>query len=219
MDNPRGQGTGGILSSQYNRICFTCGAICTIGVDAVALEGNPTFAQCDRCRGVVRKTNGCIISTVNEVHERLFVGSEAACQKGSPEMAIVHACKSPCHQRAVGYFGHLPPEHVCYLVLEQPFDLYLSIIDPPLPLFRLETFTEFLCFAAQHYDVGRSLLIHSNQGESRAPSLALLFLAKHLHAIDARSFDAAAQCFTRLYPAYKPGSGIRLYLRKHWGEL
>jgi len=54
------------------------------------------------------------------------------------------------------------------------------MIDPPEPLFMMPIFTEFLKFAKDKWDSGKKLLIHCNRGESRAPSLALLFLAKCL---------------------------------------
>jgi predicted protein tyrosine phosphatase len=65
-------------------------------------------------------------------------------------------------------------------VLEREYDLYLNIIDPPVPLFKPPLFSSFLVFADKHWRSGKKLLIHCNQGESRAPSLALLFLEKKL---------------------------------------
>lgn len=59
---------------------------------------------------------------------------------------MIHACKSPCHQQAVGYRGSLVVSHPNYLALQQEHDLYLDIIDPPVPLFKVETFERFLAF-------------------------------------------------------------------------
>ncbi len=156
---------------------------------------------------------------MRQIHERLFVADEGSCRAGSAELAVVHACKSPCHQRAVGYKGSLSAQHPNYLVLRHPYDLYLNIIDPPVPLFKIETFVQFLLFAAEHYDRGASVLIHCNQGESRAPTLALLFLAKHLRAIPAGSFDAARATFAPLYLEYRPGRGIQQFLETNWGTI
>jgi len=151
-----------------------------------------------------------------KVHDRLYVGDEATCQVGSTQLAVVHACKSPCHQRAVNYRGNLSPQHPQYLVLRHTYDLYLNIIDPPLPLFKIETFTQFLLFASEHHDRGGSLLIHCNKGESRAPTLALLLLAKHLRAIPSDSFLAAQAAFAPLYSSYRPGVGIQQFLATNW---
>lgn len=88
---------------------------------------------------------------VQEVHERVFVANEMSCTSGSEDLAVVHACKSPCHKRAVGYKGKLSNTHPNYLVLEQETNLYLNIIDPPVPLFKPPLFSNFLSFASKHW--------------------------------------------------------------------
>ena len=154
-----------------------------------------------------------------EIHERLYVGGEVDCSPSAAELAVVHACKSPCHQRAVGYRGNLPATHSNYLVLERGHDLYLNIIDPPVPLFKPMLFSSFLTFANRHWSSGARLLIHCNQAESRAPTLALLFLSKHLRVIPDESFAAARASFLSKYPTYNPGIGIQRYLNEHWLEI
>jgi hypothetical protein len=154
-----------------------------------------------------------------EIHERVFVANELACTRGNSGLAIVHACKSPCHQRGIGYSGSLPKTHPNYLVLEQDYDLFLNIIDPPVPLFIPQLFTSFLSFATKHWEEGKRLLIHCNQGESRAPSMALLFLAKGLSAINKSSYQAARKEFETLYPQYNPGRGIETYFTQNWSIL
>ena len=80
-------------------------------------------------------------------------------------------------------------------------------------------FTSFLDFGVRHWEEGKVLLIHCNQGESRAPSLALLFLAKHKREIPNESYADARAAFQLIDPNYQPGRGIQLYLAKHWGEF
>ncbi|MEC4682096.1 MAG: hypothetical protein VST70_00200 [Nitrospirota bacterium] len=154
-----------------------------------------------------------------EIHERVLVASDLECTRGNSGLAVVHACKSPCHQRVVGYSGNLQKTHPNYLVLEQGYDLFLNIIDPSTPLFMPQLFTSFLSFATKHWEEGTRLLIHCNQGESRAPSLALLFLAKSLSAINNSSYLAARKEFEPLYPQYKPGKGIEAYFSNNWKIL
>ena len=154
-----------------------------------------------------------------EVFDRLLVGAVDDCRIGVEKLAVVHACKSPCHQQAVGYRGSLPASHPNYLVLQQEHDLYLNIIDPPVPLFKVEIFERFLAFARTKYDSGASVLIHCNQGESRAPSLALLFLAKHIGALPDPSFEDAKHAFVRFFPAYQPGIGIQRFLADNWAAI
>ena len=68
-------------------------------------------------------------------------------------------------------------------------------------------------------DLYLDLIVHCNCGLSRAPSLALLFLAKRREAIAAESYAAARSAFEKLLPAYAPGEGIRRFLTDRWMEL
>lgn len=153
------------------------------------------------------------------IEDRLLIGAEVDCRSGTAGLAVIHACKSPCHQHAVGYRGSLAASHLNYLALQHEHDLYLNIIDPPVPLFKTETFERFLAFARKKYDFGASLLIHCNKGESRAPSLALLFLAKHTGALPHSSYEDAREVFERLFPAYQPGNGIQRFLAENWSAI
>jgi hypothetical protein len=154
-----------------------------------------------------------------EVHERVFVGDLQSCAAAVGGRAYVHACKNPCHLDAVGYRGSLAPTHANYLVLRRGDHLYLNMIDPSRPLFMPESFRAFRDFAAERWRAGRELVIHCNQGESRAPSLALLFLAKDLGVLPADTFEAARAGFLPLYPRYKPGRGIETFLTENWAAL
>jgi hypothetical protein len=124
-----------------------------------------------------------------------------------------------CHQRAVGYTGSLSPKHPFYLAYETPNDLYLNIIDPPGPMFLPELFTNFLDFVRSNWWDEKNLLIHCNQGGSRAPSLALLFMAKETNEINGKSFLTARAEFVKMYPLYNPGRGIQDYLRANWRQF
>ena len=115
------------------------------------------------------------------INERLSFGNESACTHITDgTIAVVHACKEPCHRSSVGYSTRtIPSNHPNYLVLERGHHLYLNLIDPPQPLFMMPSFEAFLKFV-DHEIVDRPVLIHCNQGESRAPSLTLLYMAKRL---------------------------------------
>ncbi|MCH8304250.1 MAG: dual specificity protein phosphatase family protein [Candidatus Marinimicrobia bacterium] len=154
-----------------------------------------------------------------EVHENLFVGNESDCADRLNGFAVVHACKHPCHARAVGYQGNLASTHPHYLFYSKDNNLYLNMIDPPKPLFKIELFHKYMEFVNMKWDDGKNILIHCNQGESRAPSLALLFLAKSLRAISNASYAEARQDFTTFYPAYYPGKGIQIFLEQNWDSI
>jgi len=156
------------------------------------------------------------------VYERLHIGDQDDCALGlclAPGEAVVHCVKDPCHKRTVGYKGNLPTTHPQYLAAQYRNDLFLNMIDPPVPLFKQQSFQMFRQFVRDHYNAGDNVLVHCNQGASRAPSLAMLFLAKDLHVISDESYDKARNEFAAMYERFMPAAGIEKYMREHWDEL
>ena len=154
-----------------------------------------------------------------EVYPNLFIGALRECFfTQRDDWAVIHACKSPCHQRALGYKGNFPKNHPNYLVYENGNHLFLNMIDPSEPLFMPPLFVVSLDFIEKHISK-RKVLIHCNLGLSRSPSIALLYLAKRARAINGERYRKAAQDFVKLFPNYQPGRGIALYLAIHWLEF
>jgi hypothetical protein len=149
---------------------------------------------------------------MRQIYTRLFIGSQEDCFAGAGGWCVVHACRHPCYTWAASHTAQSTPTNT-------ENDLYLDLIDPPVPLFEPAPFLDFLAFADRHWKEGASLLVHCNCGLSRAPSLALLFLAKRREAIAAESYAAARSAFEKLLPAYAPGEGIRRFLTDRWMEL
>jgi len=154
-----------------------------------------------------------------EVSTNLYIGSESECSfSNNSEWAIIHACKSPCHQRILGYTKSLPSTHPHYLTYERENHLVLNMIDPSQPLFKPQLFIESLNFIEKHIKI-RKVLIHCNLGLSRSPSIALLYLAKRAKTISNLGYEAAYKDFKKLYPLYQPSSGIVQYLSTNWDTL
>lgn len=154
-----------------------------------------------------------------EVARGLFIGPEGDCfHRDQNDWAVIHACKIPCHQRVLNYRGSLLSTHPHYLMYEQGNHLYLNIIDPPQPLFKPPLFMESLKFIDKHIKE-RNILIHCNHGFSRAPSIALLWLAKRTDMISNESYKSAAENFIKIYPYYQPGRGISYYLAQNWNHF
>ena len=152
---------------------------------------------------------------------RLFVGGQSACSQPRPQLGdrvgvIVHACKYPCYHDKV---GQLTPADKRYLGFEEAGDLYLNLIDPKTPMFHRQSFEKFLRFARDNWLVEQPLLIHCNQGNSRAPTLALVFMAKVLQSIPDTSYDEAWDAFAEEYGPYAPSEGIETWLRSNWNSI
>jgi len=157
-----------------------------------------------------------------EVHPNLFVGTERDCfLRSCDNWAVIHAFKSPCHQKAVGYKGSLLPTHPNYLIYEVGNHLFLNMVDMPKTLlhkFTKPIIDKALDFIDKHISE-KKVLIHCNLGLSRAPSIALLYLAKRAKVINKEGYKEATQDFVKLFPRYQPARGIALYLFIHWSEF
>lgn len=94
------------------------------------------------------------------------------------------------------------------------------MIDPKVPLFQRRMFEDFIGFMRSEWEAGRRILIHCNKGESRSPTLAILFLSKVLYRLTAESFDHAADEFEVLtQERYRPSAGIDQWMREHWDDF
>lgn len=155
-----------------------------------------------------------------QVYENLFVGTTADCFYDEREdSAVVHACKTPCHQRKLGYTKNLPSTHPNYLILEEGNHLYLNIVDMAqlMPKFVDPIFFKALEFIENNIS-DRQVIIHCNLGQSRSPGIALTYMAKK-ELIPKTSYSDAVTAFRLIYPNYAPGRGVDNYLRENWKKL
>lgn len=157
---------------------------------------------------------------MKEVYKNLFVGDMNDCYNLDvvDSSVIVHACKT-CHKEGVGYEGNLKSDHPNYLIKEQEFDLFLNMVDMEREL--MAKFTNPIMKAAfifidKHLKAGHKVLIHCDKGGSRAPSVAMLYLAKINGWPD---YADAKFCFKDRYPEYHPGTGIELYMKKNFTDI
>lgn len=154
-----------------------------------------------------------------EIYKNLFVGSDLDCIQVGPDFAVIHACKT-CHQKGVGYRGNLPSSHLNYLIYEVGLNLYLNLVDMEKelsPVYTHPIMKSAMGFI-EKYIQNHSVLIHCNQGQSRSPSIGLLYLARK-EFINNSSFQESKVQFDKLYPFYTPGCGIELYLNSFWKEI
>src|SRR6266699_1477479 len=158
-----------------------------------------------------------------EVHSKLFVGNEQDYEysvSGKSGWAIVHACKEPYHRQALGYSGRAAPNtHPEYLIARRGNRLILNLVDTENPMFfNKGMISQALDFIDQQLAGGLNVLAHCNQGESRGPSIALLYMAARMRVLPTESLEAAEQEFRKLYPYYSPKMGIRGHLRQYWQQ-
>lgn len=115
----------------------------------------------------------------------------------------------------------LNPQHHCYIIHEDPTLLSVNWVDGPAAYFDYQgqgvnTCERILDFLSRHKDQPR--LIVCDQGMSRSPSIAMLYLAKR-HYGEAIGYDKAYEIIKLLYPTYNPGSGITEFLKNNWNDI
>jgi hypothetical protein len=157
-----------------------------------------------------------------EVHPSLFVGSETDEQqvRSQPGWRFVHACKDPYHRQVLGYSGRAAPKnHPEYLIARRPERLILNLVDVDDPAYvAVEIIDAAMAFIGESLGAGRKTLVHCNQGESRGPSIGLLYMAARTDRLPKTSLEAAEAEFRTLYTNYNPKPGIRGFLQIHWTE-
>jgi len=156
-----------------------------------------------------------------EVMEDLFVGDDEDYKshvRGCPGWRVVHACKEPYHRNALGYSGRgAPKHHPEYLIAIRDDQLILNLVDAPNPaFFSTEIFDAALKFIRENLQEGFKVLVHCNEGHSRGPGIALLYLAAIAKVISVDSYESAEGEFRRLYPGYSPSRGVRGFLSNNW---
>lgn len=155
-----------------------------------------------------------------EIYPHLWIGNEHDYEtgvKGKSEWVIVHACKEPYHRQLLGYTSRgAPKDHPEYLIARRENRLFLNLVDVPNPAFFDKSIIDAaLKFVEEGLQNRKEVLVHCNLGESRSPSIGLLYLATHTDCLP-KDFEAAENTFRQIYPYYNPSTGIRGFMRQNW---
>ena len=153
---------------------------------------------------------------MKEIIPGLFVGSQEDYEYMDPKgWYIVHACKEPYHRQLLGYTTQAAPKDSPeYLWARRENVLYMNLVDPrdakwiPQPLVD-----KALRFIEEGIDKGANVLVHCNMGNSRAPSLALLYLIK---SGNVATLTDALNKMQWKYGTYVPSKGWKEYIDLHW---
>jgi predicted protein tyrosine phosphatase len=155
-----------------------------------------------------------------EIFPNLYIGTADDYErsvKGQENWQIVHACKEPYHRRELGYTTQgAPKNHPEYLLAHRDNRLILNLVDAPnqayIPKEIIDAALEFI----QHGLLNqKKVLVHCNMGESRSPSIGLLYLGIYTTLLP-KSFLQAEEKFRNIYPNYNPGAGMRGFLASNW---
>lgn len=158
-----------------------------------------------------------------EVFPNLYVGNgdDEAAVRGKDGWYVISAAKDPWHRQALGYTGRAAPkDHQEYLRAVRPGHLILNLVDAAdvayIPAENINTAIDTI---EAGLDEGRKVLVHCNQGQSRSPTIALLYLQRHDPRFAGLGYDDAVAKFKTIYPPYEPSKGMADYARAHWADI
>ena len=159
---------------------------------------------------------------MKKIDSAIYIGTEQDYEsfvKYQPDWYVVHACKDPYHRQLLGYKGRgAPKDNPEYLKARRGNRLFLNLVDVEDPAYvSKEIIDVALSFIDEAVASGKNCLIHCNQGESRSPSIGLLYLASKKKIPNASLLEAEA-AFRTLYPMYNPKGGMRGFMESHWNE-
>lgn len=156
-----------------------------------------------------------------EIYPQLHVGSESDYElivRYCNDWRVVHACKDPYHRQALSYQGKAAPKnHPEYLFARRDHRLILNLVDAPNPDYIPKPIIdEAISFIHESVKSGTNVLVHCNQGQSRGPSIALIYLLAFTDRLPTGSLEEAFREFAGIYPRYLPAGGIAGFIRNHF---
>ena len=156
-----------------------------------------------------------------EVYRNLYVGDQRDYEniKFNPNFFFVQACKEPYHRIALGYKGRAAPRyHPEYLIAYRTNRIILNLIDvEDKNYIPKEIIDAAIDFIFKFHKNDNKILIHCNLGESRAPSVGILYLAIN-NIIRNHTYQEAYEDFIKIYPNYFPKNGIKQFLIENWSH-
>lgn len=161
---------------------------------------------------------------MKELIENIFIGDDKDYNDlyDKKDWGILHCAKHPFHCQFVGYSGNLPNTHKDYAYKRKDNEMALNLVDLDFFSFNYldfnrEMFIQAFKFLDEYYDNGKPILIHCNQGLSRSPSLAMLYMATK--GIGYEDFEKTIKEFKLLYPKYEPKKNIYETIKALWKEF
>ena len=156
-----------------------------------------------------------------KIHNNIYCGDESDARVviGFSDWVILHCCKDPYHKELVGYRGTLNPSHPNYSYIIKGNRMALNLVDmdfysPNYLEFNYNMFSQAFLFLDNN-SLSKNILIHCNQGESRGPSLTMLYL-KHIGYFKEDNFISSKNKFYQMYPKFNPKRNIITNIEVLW---
>jgi protein-tyrosine phosphatase len=155
---------------------------------------------------------------ITKITEGLFVGAQHDYENMDPKgWYIIHACKEPYHRELLGYkTASAPKDSKEYLWARRDDVLYMNLVDPREARWIPQTLIDkSLSFIQEAMDKGKPTLVHCNLGNSRAPSICLMYMIRNNQY---SSLKEAVDTFKKIYKYYRPSEGFKEFIKKFYEE-
>lgn len=150
---------------------------------------------------------------MQEVYKDIFVGSKDDLRfTDEKEYAFVHATKT--------VFKKDDDE----VVNEENNHLYLNWVDSKDSKYfnynneGVSVFIKVLDFIDKWINK-RKVFLHCDEGVSRSPTIAMVYMAKRVKCINNRDYIYANRDFSDIYNSYWAGKGISDFVFKNWFNI
>ena len=151
----------------------------------------------------------------------IFVGTKEEYQRAvSQGMKIVCALNRAngfvTHQSQVGWSGRgCNKDNPYYLFKEESDAIYLNMIDGDDPKYVIdEMINAALNFMKKHLDNNETIFIYCSLGESRSPSIALMYMLEH--GLIESTNEVIRDFREKYYANNQPKRGNAEYISKRW---
>lgn len=157
-----------------------------------------------------------------EIIDNLFVGDDKTYEKIEDKSgwSVLRCCKEgpDGHRQLLGYKTPGAPKGKDYLSVRHKNLLALNMLDIDDPnFFSDEMINHGLDFIEERIKAGDKVLVACNQGRSRGPSMALMYM-RRVGELPV-GYRNGYRIFKTLYPKYDPGLGIEHYVKSHYNNL
>lgn len=150
-----------------------------------------------------------------EITKNLFIGDDNDFNSVDDSWYVVHACKDPYHRKLLGYRTPGCPKCEEYYFAERDNILYLNLVDADnVQYIPNVVINKALDFIDEHIKDNK-ILVHCNLGESRSPSIGLLYLRK-MGYFDGKSVSQGMFEYKEIYKKFNPNHGMMDYIIQNW---
>ena len=150
-----------------------------------------------------------------EITKNLFIGNDSDFKNVDDSWCVIHACKEPYHRNLLGYRTRSCPQCDEYYFAQREKVLYLNLVDATdvkyIPKIIID---KALSFIEEHIE-NNKILLHCNLGESRSPSIGLLYLRKTGY-FDGKNALQGMFEYKEIYKKFNPNHGMMDYIIQNW---